>query len=79
MSDHDEIQSEEKKPPLSYKVKTGGFTRAGLVKTESITRESPVGRHLHQVIPVSYTHLDVYKRQHIWCLGSLGVMVKEFS
>jgi hypothetical protein len=50
MSDHDEIQSEEKKPPLSYKVKTGGFTRAGLVKTESITRESPDGRHLHQVI-----------------------------
>ena len=50
MSDHDKTQSEEKKPPLSYKVKTGGFTRPGLVKTESITRESPDGRHLHQVI-----------------------------
>ena len=50
MSDHYETQNEEQKPPLSFKVKTEGFTRPGLVKTESITRESPDGRHLHQVI-----------------------------
>jgi hypothetical protein len=36
--------------PLNYKVKTDGFNKPGLLKTESITRPSPDGSKLHQVI-----------------------------
>lgn len=54
MNNQDETPSEEQKPPLSYKVKTEGFNRPGLIKTESITRESPDGKRLHQVILFYY-------------------------
>lgn len=49
MSDKDETPQEEPKSPLSYKVKTEGFKKPGLVKTESINRKSPDGQRLHQV------------------------------
>lgn len=54
MKDQGEIQNEDHKPPLSYKVKTEDFNKPGLLKTESITRESPDGRRLHQVILFYY-------------------------
>jgi hypothetical protein len=38
------------KPPLSYKVKTENFNQPNLLRTESITRKSPAGDLLHQVI-----------------------------
>lgn len=38
-----------RKQALSYKVKTDGFNKPNLLKTESINRESPDGRRLHQV------------------------------
>lgn len=46
--------SEQTKPPLSYKVRTEGFNKPNLLKTESITRESPDGKRLHQVILFYY-------------------------
>lgn len=46
----DETEEEfAKKQPLSYKVKTEGFRKPNLLKTESINRESPDGSRLHQV------------------------------
>lgn len=50
MSDQNETSTEGQKAPLSYKVRTDGFNAPGLIKTESITRESPDGKRLHQVI-----------------------------
>lgn len=46
--------NEKYNQPLSYKVKTDGFNRPGLIKTESVTRESPDGTRLHQVILFYY-------------------------
>src|SRR5690348_11878076 len=49
MEDSDN-QSSEIPQPLNYSVRTSGFSQPGLLKTESITRRSPDGKKLHQVI-----------------------------
>lgn len=54
MSDENSFQPGERKTALSYRVKTDDFKVDGLVKTESITRESPDGKRLHQVILFYY-------------------------
>lgn len=43
-------QLEQIYTPLNYKVKTDGFSGPGLLKTESITRQSADGSRLHHII-----------------------------
>jgi hypothetical protein len=49
MNDHTDDQTQQQQP-LNYRVRTSGFSQPGLLKTESITRQSPDGTKLHQVI-----------------------------
>ncbi|MGY4893248.1 MAG: Shedu anti-phage system protein SduA domain-containing protein [Candidatus Saccharimonadota bacterium] len=46
----DKSNASDTQQPLNYRVRTSGFSQPGLLKTESITRRSPDGTKLHQVI-----------------------------
>ena len=50
MTDSEENEPIQQKPPLNYSVKTEGLNSANLLKSESVTRRSPDGAKLHQVI-----------------------------
>ena len=56
-------------------VKAAEITEDSLVAAE----DTNVGNESVDIQPVSYTHLDVYKRQLLYNLINMGVIVENFK